>query len=71
MQTRNDTRQLIDISELVNRDRKSWEINTIVIDPGHGGKDPGTNTPDGLKEKDIVLDIAHNFGKLLRNSNLV
>ena len=71
LQTRNDNRQLIDINELVNRDRKSWEINTIVIDPGHGGKDPGTNTPDGLKEKDIVLDIALNLGKLLRNSNLV
>src|SRR5699024_9385880 len=29
----------------------------IVIDPGHGGHDPGA-TANGLKEKDLVLDIA-------------
>ena len=30
----------------------------IVIDPGHGGHDPGAIGPNGLYEKDIVLDIA-------------
>ncbi|MCM3744127.1 N-acetylmuramoyl-L-alanine amidase [Sporosarcina luteola] len=30
---------------------------TIVIDPGHGGKDPGA-AGNGLREKDIVLDIS-------------
>ena len=30
----------------------------VVIDPGHGGKDPGAMGPKGLKEKDVVLDIA-------------
>lgn len=30
----------------------------IVIDPGHGGKDPGAISPSGLKEKDIVLQVA-------------
>lgn len=30
----------------------------IVLDPGHGGTDPGTIGVDGLKEKDIVLAIA-------------
>lgn len=31
----------------------------IAIDPGHGGKDPGaTSTATGLKEKDVVLQIA-------------
>jgi N-acetylmuramoyl-L-alanine amidase len=33
-------------------------IKTIVIDPGHGGKDPGAIGPDGTMEKDIVLSIA-------------
>jgi N-acetylmuramoyl-L-alanine amidase len=33
-------------------------VKTIVIDPGHGGKDPGTFVKDGLMEKDIVLEIA-------------
>jgi len=30
----------------------------IVIDPGHGGADPGAIGPTGLKEKDVVLKIA-------------
>ena len=30
-----------------------------MLDPGHGGKDPGTVSPDGrLKEKDVALNIA-------------
>jgi N-acetylmuramoyl-L-alanine amidase len=33
-------------------------VQTIVIDPGHGGKDPGATGAMGTKEKDIVLDIA-------------
>lgn len=30
----------------------------VVIDPGHGGKDAGATTRNGIKEKDIVLSIA-------------
>lgn len=33
------------------------KIRTIVIDPGHGGKDPGA-VYNGLREKDIVLEIS-------------
>lgn len=46
------------------------KINTIVIDPGHGGKDPGAMY-GGLKEKDIVLDIGTELYKLFKkNTNL-
>jgi N-acetylmuramoyl-L-alanine amidase len=31
----------------------------IVIDAGHGGEDPGAVGPTGLKEKDVVLKLAH------------
>jgi N-acetylmuramoyl-L-alanine amidase len=34
------------------------KIGTIVIDPGHGGIDPGAMGHQGLKEKDVSLDIA-------------
>lgn len=39
-------------------------IKTIIIDPGHGGKDPGA-IAGRAKEKDIVLDIALRLGKLI------
>jgi N-acetylmuramoyl-L-alanine amidase len=41
-------------------------IKKIVIDPGHGGKDPGTCGPNGLKEKDIVLDVALRVAKIIK-----
>jgi N-acetylmuramoyl-L-alanine amidase len=33
-------------------------LTVIAIDPGHGGEDPGAIGPSGLKEKDVVLQIA-------------
>ena len=33
-------------------------VKRIVIDPGHGGKDPGCNSSGGVEEKNIVLGIA-------------
>lgn len=37
----------------------------VVIDPGHGGKDPGAIGEHGTKEKDVVLAIAKNLAKLI------
>ncbi|MDR1942305.1 MAG: N-acetylmuramoyl-L-alanine amidase [Endomicrobium sp.] len=37
----------------------------IVIDAGHGGEDPGAVGPNGTKEKDINLAIAHKLKALL------
>jgi N-acetylmuramoyl-L-alanine amidase len=41
------------------------KIGKIVIDPGHGGHDTGTIGPDGLLEKDLVVDVGRRLGKLL------
>jgi N-acetylmuramoyl-L-alanine amidase len=41
------------------------KIGKIVIDPGHGGHDTGTIGPSGLREKDLVLDIAQKLKKLI------
>jgi len=36
----------------------SKKIRTIVLDPGHGGKDPGAIGHNGFKEKEIVLSVG-------------
>jgi N-acetylmuramoyl-L-alanine amidase len=41
------------------------KIGKVVIDPGHGGHDQGTESPKGLLEKDLVLDIAKRVGALI------
>ena len=41
------------------------KIGKIVIDPGHGGHDTGTIGPEGLQEKDLVLEVGRRLGKLL------
>jgi N-acetylmuramoyl-L-alanine amidase len=38
----------------------------IVIDPGHGGHDPGTIGRGGLMEKDLVLDVALRLERMVR-----
>ena len=43
------------------------KLSTIVIDPGHGGKDAGCVSPSGkTKEKDIVLDISERFAEKIK-----
>lgn len=41
------------------------KIGKIVIDPGHGGHDTGTIGPNGLEEKDLVLEVSKRLGRLL------
>jgi N-acetylmuramoyl-L-alanine amidase len=43
------------------------KIGKIVVDAGHGGHDTGTIGPNGLMEKDLVLDVALKLGKLLED----
>jgi N-acetylmuramoyl-L-alanine amidase len=40
----------------------------LVIDPGHGGKDPGAVGPGGLKEKDVVLRVAQELRQIIRRN---
>jgi len=53
--------------ELLNtiNNEENWKITTVVIDPGHGGKDPGAIGYHNIKEKNIVLDIAKELGSFL------
>ncbi len=42
----------------LQREREKWKIDTIILDPGHGGRDPGCVGTGRIYEKDIVLGIA-------------
>ena len=42
------------------------KIRRIVVDPGHGGHDPGAVGPNGLQEKDVVLAIGLKLRELFR-----
>ena len=48
--------------------RNRWLLDNIVIDAGHGGKDPGAIGYNGLKEKTVTLDIAKELGKLIEKN---
>ena len=50
------------------KNKAKWEFNTIVIDPGHGGIDPGTIGVGGIKEKNITLGIGLKLGKLIEQN---
>jgi N-acetylmuramoyl-L-alanine amidase len=41
-------------------------LQTIVVDPGHGGHDPGAIGPGGLQEKELTLDLARRLGAVLQ-----
>ena len=45
--------------------QKKFDFKRIIIDPGHGGKDPGAIGPSGTYEKDITLSIARKLEPIL------
>ncbi len=45
-------------------------LKTIIIDPGHGGKDPGTTVGAKVREKDIVLQIAKSIQNKIYEAGL-
>jgi len=64
----NPARMVIDIYGKGRKTEKHDRSSTkrrIVIDAGHGGHDPGAIGPDGLYEKDVVLDIALRLKRVL------
>ncbi|HBG28877.1 MAG: hypothetical protein A2Y10_16780 [Planctomycetes bacterium GWF2_41_51] len=49
--------------------KKAWELTgkTIIIDPGHGGKDPGAISYYGFYEKTVNLDVGLQITEMLRD----
>ena len=56
---------LVSFSSLNQND--VFTIRTVVIDAGHGGRDPGC-VAGGKREKDIALNIARKLGKMITDS---
>ncbi len=58
----------------MNEVAERWTLDTIIIDAGHGGKDPGAVGAGGVREKDIVLSVALKLGQYIEeklNINVV
>lgn len=47
-----------ELNSRLEEERGQWDIDLVVIDPGHGGRDPGAVGFSGIYEKEITLDIG-------------
>ena len=52
----------------LQKERDRWKLDVIVIDAGHGGKDPGAIGVTGVREKNITLGVALKLGRLIERS---
>jgi N-acetylmuramoyl-L-alanine amidase len=50
---------------VIDLDASVARAHVVALDAGHGGKDPGAIGPTGLRESDVVLDIARRIRDLL------
>ena len=55
-------------SKKIDSEKKKWQFKSIIIDPGHGGKDPGAVGRSGLKEKDVALDVSKRLAKKIEKN---
>ena len=66
-----NTKEIPAVNVDLTKEKNRWKLDTIIIDPGHGGKDPGAIGYRGTKEKDITLDVAKRKKKKIeRNMNI-
>lgn len=59
--------KLVNPSASASRDISYIRTQTIVIDPGHGGDDPGA-LGYNMKEKDVVLDVSKQVESMFKNT---
>lgn len=72
-----ETRQVAEHQVMFSQDRTRAVLSvrpsqlagrTVVVDPGHGGRDPGAIGPGGTQEKDVNLAIALEVARLLEQA---
>jgi len=61
-------KQIVSKDKVVLPPKCDFAIAKIVVDPGHGGKDPGAIGKLGLREKYVVLDVAKRLKAYLENA---
>ncbi|NOZ07545.1 MAG: N-acetylmuramoyl-L-alanine amidase [FCB group bacterium] len=59
---------IVETARKIKDMRNKWMLDTIVIDAGHGGKDPGAIGVCNLQEKTVALDIAKKLGRLIEKN---
>jgi N-acetylmuramoyl-L-alanine amidase len=66
-----ETKEIREVKEIRDNNEISDDkvSGIVVIDPGHGGKDPGAIGPDGTLEKNVVLPISLEVKKFLAKYN--
>ncbi|MFO0672057.1 MAG: N-acetylmuramoyl-L-alanine amidase [Polyangiaceae bacterium] len=58
-------RVVVDVARKPPDTRARRAISRVLLDPGHGGADPGAIGPSGLREADVTVDIARRTAKAL------
>ncbi len=53
---------------VLKMDWNTYNLSTVVLDAGHGGKDTGTQAPGGTFEKDIALSITKRLAAYIRSN---
>ena len=61
---------LTEANSLVPNASTNMQRNIIILDPGHGGEDPGAVSSNGVKEKDLVLDISKIIKRKLEKAGM-
>lgn len=64
-----NTRSYVSDTAITLLKRATKDDRLVVIDPGHGGSEPGA-VYDGINEKDLNLDIAKRLNELLKSNNV-
>jgi N-acetylmuramoyl-L-alanine amidase len=65
-----DQRDIVDPLLAPAAHLKNHKCELVVLDPGHGGSDPGAVSPSGQMEKSLALDIARRVSDILRANNI-
>ena len=58
------------IQRIQKPSEKKFKVTKIVLDPGHGGRDPGAISRSGIREKNIVLDVARRIKTALERQGI-